>query len=165
MASECIGSYAGYKYSYNRQTNGEKTNPLEKKNQDSSLVWVTKRYIPTDLRVSAPVPRRKIVTSELPPLDRNWKIASDQSLRSFERRDDRVYLSHPSTRSEEWSTLRQSLPSRGTMFKPNPPNWGSGYSGTSSFSGNRPKRFPLVNSPMTRYVDDMHKTNPLFTLY
>lgn len=130
-------------------------------------VWVTKRYVPTDLRSTAPVPRHKLVAPRtLPAVERHWLPTMDPPLRSFERSTSAViFPSHPSTRCEDYSTLRQMLPSRGSSFCLNPPNWGTSYSLPPLIAERPTKRFPMVNSPMTRYVDDMHLTNRLFKLH
>ncbi|KAK6181231.1 hypothetical protein SNE40_009131 [Patella caerulea] len=168
MTANSMGAFGAYKHAYSRyvEEQARQGNPnCGTPNQEDVVTWVTKRYIPTDLRLSAPVPRHKIITTHLPQIEDHWIIVNDPPLRCFERRDDRIYSSHPSSRSQEWSTLRQTLPSRGTMNKPNPPCWGTGHGTPSTTADKHPKRFPIVNSPMTRYVDAMHLTNRLFKLH
>ena len=67
-----------------------------------------------------------------------------------------------STRCEDWSTLHRTLPSVGYPLKESPPNWGTGASPAPKMTNKKIERFPAINSPMTRYVDDMAKTNRLF---
>ena len=55
MAAPCLGSFGAYKYAWSRHVNEQRRQPYDE------TVWVTKRYIPTDLRVTAPVPRHKVI--------------------------------------------------------------------------------------------------------
>lgn len=166
-----MGAFGAYKQAYSRykQELEQREKELEEgeENPEVETVWITKRYVPTDLRSTAPVPRHKLLApKQLPFPDRHWIPSLDPPLRSFERaHSEFIYTSHPSTRCEDYSTLRQMLPSRGSVYKLNPPNWGTYYSLPPLIAENSPKRFPLVNSPMTRYVDDMHLTNRLFKLH
>lgn len=116
-------------------------------------VWVTKRYSPTDQRVQVPVPRYKLLRSAiLPPVEKDWVPPSNPPLRSFHRTQSKIYAPFPSTRCEDFSTLRQMLPSSGSVHKERPPNWGTGhvYAHLPIVSERAPTRFPRVNSPMTR---------------
>lgn len=167
-----MGAFGAYKQAYSRylQELEQREKELEEGDEDSpevETVWVTKRYVPTDLRLTAPVPRHKLFApKDLPYPERHWIPVRDPPLRSFERSASAIiYRSHPSTRCEEFSTLRQMLPSYGSVRKLNPPSWGTSYSLPPIVIDRPTKRFPLVNSPMTRYVDDMHLTNRLFKLH
>lgn len=131
-------------------------------------VWVNKRYIPTDLRSTAPVPRHKLLAPRrLPNAESGWVPMGEASLRQYSRagEEKNLYVSQPSTRSEDWSTLRQILPSKGLANKYSPPNWGTGHAYAPPMIGSRQTRFPHINSPMTRYVDNMHTTHKLFKLH
>ncbi|XP_046375975.1 uncharacterized protein LOC124148751 [Haliotis rufescens] len=163
MAALSMGAF-GLSYQKYLQEQGDREREL---NRGPGAVWVTKRYIPTDLRVTAPVPRHKFLApADLPTVEEHWLPVGEPPLRSFDRREEKmIYASHPSSRSEEWSTLRQTLPSRGGHKKPCPPNWGTGTSLPPIVTERTVSRFPIVNSPMTRYVDDMHLTNRLFKLH
>ncbi|KAK3599191.1 hypothetical protein CHS0354_041031 [Potamilus streckersoni] len=164
MAALSMGNFGAYKLAYSRYL--EEQERQHEENIKSQTVWVTKRYIPTDLRLTAPVPRHKLVARGLPPPDPNWIPVGEPPLRSFVREPERrIFSSHPSTRCEHYSTLRQMLPSKGSIWKPHPSNWGTADTFPSLYRDQPPKRFPLVNSPMTRYVDDMHLTNRLFRLH
>lgn len=157
MAALSMGAFGAYKQAYwkyvedlERQERELQENSTEKPGPET--VWVTKRYIPTDLRSTAPVPRHKLLAPRnLPPAERHWVPSGDPPLRSFERATSaQIYRSHPATRCEDYSTLRQMLPSYGSISKINPPNWGTSYSLPPLIADKSPKRFPLVNSPMTR---------------
>merc|ERR1711963_103219 len=164
MAAASMGAFGLYKLKYQQrmqEIEGQAQLPL-----GPETVWVTKRYNPQDLRVLAPVPRHKLVVDKLPtPTEKHWVPVTDPPLRSFERQNSGVFASYPSTRSEDWSTLRQMLPTSGCPHKVKPPNWGTGQ-GPPPFMLTRERtRLPKVNSPMTRYADDMHATNRLFRLH
>lgn len=167
-----MGAFGAYKQAYSRyvqdlEQREKEIQEDEEETPETETVWVTKRYVPTDLRSTAPVPRHKLLASKsLPIPERHWIPAGDPPLRSFERSTSAfIYRSHPATRCEDYSTLRQMLPSYGSIRKINPPSWGTSLSLPALISERPPKRFPLVNSPMTRYVDDMHLTNRLFKLH
>lgn len=167
-----MGAFGAYKHAYSRylQELEQREKELQEGEEDMpqiETVWINKRYAPTDLRMNAPVPRHKLLApKQLPQPERHWIPIGDPPLRSFERSSSAIiYRSHPSTRCEEYSTLRQMFPSFGSIQKLNPPNWGTSYSLPPIIADTPAKRFPLVNSPMTRYVDDMHLTNRLFKLH
>ena len=156
------------------------TNPEEEmeENSESSfgkifpeindVVWVNKRYIPIDLRSTAPVARLKFINpSTFPPVPTAWKQPVQPAIQYFSRQkeESQFYPFSPSTRCEEWSTLRQMLPSRGRPLKQLPPRWGCNQTTPIDFVANKEKRYPKINSPMTKYVDELHVTNRLFKLH
>ena len=155
MTATCTGTFGAYQYMWSRNMQElAKAKPTE--SCDQSLVWVTKRYIPTDLRVLAPVPRHKPLSpdaKDLPAPQKHW-IPQSRVTPSrghyTERIQEKIYHSSPSTRCEEWSTLRQMLPSRGRTAKVYPENWGTGLTSPPSMSFERQSNFPHINSPMTR---------------
>lgn len=156
MAAMCMGNFGSYKLAYRKYLQErEEARKKEQELLDPQTVWITKRYVPTDLRTTAPVPRHKLMASkDLPSAVPHWIPISEPPLRCFERNRARViYPSHQSSRCEEWSTLRQILPSwGGGLFKQSPPNWGTGI-GLPTTQLERPKkRFAIVNSPMTRWL-------------
>jgi len=164
MTANCMGSFGTYQYmwpGYGRRAHPENT---------PETVWVTKRYIPTDLRVTAPVPARKLMAPEKSALPRppsHWVAHRQPSSGAYNRgkEESTTYRSQPSTRCEEYSTLRSMLPSTGRSIRTRPPNWGTGFSQPPALTSDLQRRFPHINSPMTRYVDDMHLTNRLFKLH
>jgi len=152
-----MGAFGAYKHAYSKYVRDqeEREKELAKNGEEEpevETVWVNQRHTPLDLRMSAPVPRHKLLAPrELPLVERHWIPSLDPPLRSFERsRSAFIYQSHPATRCEEFSTLRQMLPSSGSVRRLNPPNWGTHYSLPPLISEQSPRRFPLVNSPMTR---------------
>ena len=153
MTATCMGNFGTYQYMYNRNTE-EQPKQLSSSTNDRNTVWVTKRYIPLDLRVTAPVPKHKPVVpdaEQLPAPPSHWvprQLETPGSAHIRER--DRVCPSMPSTRCEDWSTLRQMLPSRGRPHSMVPPNWGTGLGNPPSMSAQFQDRFPHINSPMTR---------------
>lgn len=153
MAGLSIGTVgAGYnKAAYDKMK--EENNIMSQNMQESTAVWVNKRYIPTDLRHTAPVPRCKLMCQRptgLPSSEMHWMKPGPVPLSSFQRENGRVFISHPSTRCEEWSTLRQMLPSRGYPLVTSPPNWGTGNNLPPITGATTLNRVPKVNSPMTR---------------
>ena len=166
---------------------------LPRRDKHDELVWANRWYTPEDLRAIAPVQRHKFLAqpkpdlSSLPP---HWVPLCEAPLKSFSRaaEETEVHASTPSSRCEQWSTLRQMLPSRGHCIRHMPPKWGTGFATPPSWSHNTPRRSPHINSPMTKYVqihtelsspynlldycfshysytDDMHLTNRLFRLH
>ena len=121
----------------------------------NEVVWVNRWYTPKDLRSSAPVQRHKFLTQPQPVLSKlpsHWVPLSEAPLTSFSRasEEQHVYSTAPSSRCEQWSTLRQMLPSKGHCGHSLPPKWGTDSSPSSRWSRHRPKRFPHINSPMTK---------------
>lgn len=148
MAAECLG---GLLYGYESQ-NISKVHP-----ETNEVVWVKKRYIPTDLRSNAPVPRSKFLYEQVPHTEQakvpgHWKHDVNQSLKTFSRHmeEDKWYASSQATRCEEWSTLRQMFPSKGIPERLTNPRWGTDLPFSPRFQPNVEKRFPHINSPMTR---------------
>ena len=130
---------------------------LPSRDKHDALVWVNRWYTPDDLRAVAPVQRRKFLAQPPPSLSSlapHWVPPTEPALKSFSRAADEkeVYASDPSSRCEQWSTLRQMLPSRGNCKRHIPPKWGSGFTSPPSRSLDTPRRFPHINSPMTKYV-------------
>ena len=85
--------------------------------------------------------------------------------------DNHEYTFHkasPAKQCQEWSTLRQMLPSKGATSNKSPPQWGTNSPDPPStlFNDRRDRtRFPKINSSMTSYADAMHVTNRLFTFH
>ena len=150
MAAESLGGLlSGYKCHSSGQIRPE----------TNDVVWVNKRYIPTDLRSNAPVPRSKFVYEQNAPsslsakIPQHWKQDVNQSLKTFSRHleEEKWYPSSQATRCEEWSTLRQMFPSKGIPERQTNPRWGTGLPLSPHFQLGTEKRFPHINSPMTRY--------------
>lgn len=168
MTAQCMGNFGAHKWRYPEfmadrygRSNGS-VDPESHKQDDAGVsdqtVWVNKRYIPTDLRSTAPVPRRKLLASaRLPRVERDWVPLGEASCRQISRATEerQLYVSQPSTRSEDWSTLRQILPSKGLPLRASPPNWGTGNAYAPPMLGVRQRRFPHINSPMTRYAQSI----------
>ena len=155
MTATCMGTFGTYQYMWSHNIRElSKVKPTECNSK--STVWITKRYIPTDLRVQAPVPRHKLIAPDVrdvPVPEKHW-IPQPRNIPAkghyANRLQKDIFPSSPSTRSEEWSTLRQMLPSRGRSHKVYPVNWGTGSSPPPSMSSHQQTYFPHINSPMTR---------------
>ncbi|XP_064622686.1 uncharacterized protein LOC135484915 [Lineus longissimus] len=170
MAGPLLGVYGPHKVQFSRHLKQLKLQTREEEEEECypQTVWVSKRYIPIDLRSTAPVPRYKIMSPQNRPTPPNhWIPTNEAPLRSYEcgGMSELPYVSQPSTRCEEWSSLRQMLPSSGRAVPHEPPNWGTGTSTPPKMTSEIQRRFSHVNSPMTRYVDHMHLTNRLFRLH
>ena len=147
MAAESLG---GFLYGYKGNA---KIQP-----QGNDVVWVNKRHDPTDLRSNAPVPKSKFICE--PPqssLGNNlvpeyWRRETQPALKTFSRHleEAKWYPSSQATRCEEWSTLRQMFPSKGVPNRGICPRWGTGMPVSPVFHPQLEKRFPHINSPMTR---------------
>ena len=66
--------------------------------------------------------------------------------------EEAIFVSQHHTRCEQWSTLREMLPSRGRAEPEKQPNWGTGRAVAPSLVGSRASRFPVYDSEMTRSV-------------
>ena len=155
MTATCMGTYGTYQYMWSRNIQElAQAKPTESCNE--STVWITKRYVPTDLRVLAPVPRHKPLSpdvKDLPVPEKHWIPQSRVNPTKGHYRDrpeEYMFPPSPSTRCEEWSTLRQMLPSRGRPYKVYPANWGTGLASPPKMSSQPQTYFPHINSPMTR---------------
>jgi len=143
MAAESLG---GMLYGYKSNA---KIQP-----EHNDVVWVNKRHDPQDLRSNAPVQRSKFLCD--PPVDisvpGHWRRETEPALKTFSRHleEENWYPSSPATRCEEWSTLRQILPSKGIPNRTICPRWGTGMPLPLAFHHSNQKRFPHINSPMTR---------------
>lgn len=125
------------------------------KDKQNELVWVDRWYPPADLHSSAPVQRYKFLAQPRPTyLPKHWVPLSEAPLKSFSRASEekQIQISDPASRSEEWSTLRQMLPSRGhcQYTHKKTPRWGMTASLPPPWSSTKTKRYPHINSPMTR---------------
>lgn len=121
------------------------------------LQWVNRRYTPIDLRDTMGVQSRKfevkpgnppmvppcwIPRHEVPPPRRYFQGSAQ---------GNQMCPSSPATRSEEWSTLREMLPSRGLYIRNKPENWGtSGKLALPAITQERPYHYPKIKSMMTR---------------
>ena len=144
MAAESLG---GFLYGYKSYS---KIRP-----QNNEVIWVHKRYDPQDLRSNAPVQRSKFLcdTAEVDgTVPEHWRRETQPALKTFSRHleEEKWYSSSPATRCEEWSTLRQILPSKGVPSRTACPRWGTGAAKVSEFKFRNKKHFPHINSPMTR---------------
>lgn len=121
----------------------------------NDLVWVNRWHNPKDLRSSNPVPRHKFLTQpKLHKLPSHWVPLTEAPLSAFSRAKEEkgIYNTTPSSRCEQWSTLRQMFPSRGHSQHKLPAKWGTDKAALSNWSPFKPKRFPHINSSMTKYV-------------
>lgn len=130
----------------------------------NKLTWTNRRYTPLDLRSTMPVQAHKFLSHSRSPfkIEQCWVPRPEPNPQSYLAKPrpgttgppaegHLMCPSSPATRSEEWSTLRQMLPSRGHYVKQKPEKWGtSGETAVPTISHHKPTRFPRVNSPMTK---------------
>lgn len=156
-----MGLFGDFKYSCKNQENNHA--PAE-------TVWVSKRYDPNDGRDSAPVARYKTVShpiTDLSTLPSEWQPIKEPSRVDINRRKDEsdTFPSLRSTRCEDWSTLREMLPSKGVPRRIEHPRWGTGLGPAPEMGSEPPRRHPIINSAMTRFADDMHLTHKEFKMF
>ena len=143
MAAESLG---GMFFDYKSKAKIRPTN--------NDVVWVNKRHDPQDLRSNAPVQKSKFICEQ--PVDisvpEHWKRETQPALKTFSRHfeEEKWYPSSQATRCEEWSTLRQILPSKGVPDRVICPRWGTGMALPPRLHPQSQKHFPHINSPMTR---------------
>lgn len=80
-----------------------------------------------------------------------YQVNAPSELYCRDKEELRLLPYSHATRCEEWSTLRQMLPSKGYINKYASPRWGTGPPHNVSYKQEAPSRFPHINSPMTRY--------------
>ena len=130
---------------------------LPSEDKHSQLVWANRWYTPDDLRTIAPVQRHKFLAQLQPSLSSlplHWVPLSEAPLKSFSRASEEmcIHASAPSSRCEQWSTLRQMLPSKGHCVCHIPPKWGTNFAKPPTCSRKKLTHLPHINSPMTKYV-------------
>ena len=147
MAAGCLGAFS---YGYSR-------NIFPKSNEH---VWVVRQYNPREQRTkgTVPVPRHKFL---YPGPEKPYDVPGDWQMDvgppifwySAPLNQQRFYPSSHATRCEEWSTLRQNLPTRGIVIKQSAPKWGVKKMPVPPVTADRSaKRYPHVNSSMTKYI-------------
>lgn len=167
MTAICMGNFGTYQYLWSRHVRDMQG----RGSPGEETVWVTKRYIPTDLRVSAPVARHKLIAPDVKDLPKpadHWlphRQGQSHPMSQIRGRELAVYSSQPSTRCEEWSTLRRILPSSGSAIRTIPANWGTGHVAPPVMTPAFQRRFPHINSPMTRYIIYSFKLLSGFPIY
>lgn len=125
------------------------------------IVWVQRRIDSIDPRFTAPVGRYRVLLADprtLPaPVDPAWHRAPEYQQSQFWRPWEKIsYVTQRNSRSEEWSTLRQMLPSRG-YFKPSRlTKWGIEVGRAPSPTDEPQLRFPQIRSPMSKYETIAH---------
>lgn len=149
MASECVAKrgFGGYTKHFWATTVPRKSY--------NKLTWVNRWYTPTDLRPTIPAQAHKFVGSSRPPcsVPPCWVLRPEAPPKRLSRiaEGERLTPSSQATRSEEWSTLRQMLPSSGHPIKNKPEKWGtSGELALPTISQTRPQNYPKINSTMTK---------------
>ena len=102
---------AGYHLS--RLVEGNKNSEIN--SGTNELIWKLNNLSPRDPRADKPVASsvsaEQTSVNKLPP---DWRLPVDPSIKFYSRHhEEKGFLKFsPSTRCEEWSTLRQMLPSR-----------------------------------------------------
>lgn len=131
--------------------------------KNNEHVWVVRTFNPKEPRTTGtvPVPRHKFLypgPEKVHDVPNDWCLHVDPPIFSYAvpSYQKRFYPSSQATRCEEWSTLRQTLPTRGILKRESSQRWGVGKMPSQPKTAeNNPKRYPHINSPMTRYSSSM----------
>lgn len=120
----------------------------------NSLAWVNISSNHIDPRHTKPTQAKKFVKNPIPAsmVPSYWVPVPETPLKFFSRaaEEERLYASFPATRCEEWSSLRQMLPSKGYHKGSQPPKWGTSGDITPINYRSRPHQYRDVNSLMTK---------------
>ncbi|EDV23670.1 hypothetical protein TrispH2_002450 [Trichoplax sp. H2] len=137
---------------------------------ENEVVWVSNKSTTDSTFTTIPVPKYKIIKEPVdvnqvpdywvPPLVEDMPI-SEATI----NKNEKINPSEASTRCEEWSTLRQMKPSTTRLSKVASSSWGCTPPNIPAKEEKTPERHPKINSSMTRYIDEMHSSNPLFKLH
>lgn len=123
----------------------------------NKMTWVNRRYTPIDLRGTMPVQAHKFIAKLPSNVHPCWVPRPEAPLQKHsmagQSEGEKVCTYDPSTRTPEWSTLKQMLPSRGNYERTKPEKWGtSGELALPAVIQKRPGNFPKISSMMTGYV-------------
>ena len=126
------------------------------------LQWVNRRYMPIDLRDTVGVPTMGVQAHKFenshrypPMVPPCWiprhEVPPQRRYSQVTAQGNQMCPSSPATRSEEWSSLREMLPSKGLYIRNRAPNWGtSGELALPTITQERPYEYPKIKSMMTR---------------
>ena len=145
----------------------EESKKKETTKKDIELVWVMQPCNQEDPRHNIPVPRRKFIYKYPPPkLDQALQPPDNGPLPRWGKKYATEYCpSVRSTRCEDWSSLREMLPSKGIPIRRIPPNWGTGVAPPPDYTRQKIRYFPIISSPMTRFAEVAHRNDRLFLLH
>eukprot|EP01135_Chromosphaera_perkinsii_P012067 Nk52_evm5s2579 gene=Nk52_evmTU5s2579 len=135
------------------------------------MLWHRKKFSPLDQRFECPhIPKKPLRIPEVVP--DNWIPRTDPELYytlSLPAIPDEGYLAQRSTRCEEWSVLKQMLPSKPTVKKNPEADHGWGVKAFPPVVLNRPgeerTNYNLIGNPATKYYDSMIKADKQFYLF
>ena len=119
------------------------------------VVWIHKRHCPDDPRSVFPVRRQKPQKHECPsprPLPEYWLQQPEPQIGTFSRSAEETlhYRSCQGTRCEEWSSIREMLPSsRGFPLRHLQQHWGTIESVPPHYTSRRLAKFPHFNNTTT----------------
>ena len=133
------------------------------------VVWVQRRINLQDPRFNAPVGRYKVILPDyrkLPAPCGAWIRTPEYQQSQFWRPEDQnTLVTQKNSRCEDWSTLRQMLPSRGYYKASVPPKWGI-EAGRPPIPTDEPQtRFPQIRSTMSAFTDVAQVIDPTFRLF
>jgi len=139
----------------------------DKMNKNVELVWIMQPCNHDDLRHNIPVPRNKFLYFHPPPkLDFALQPTETVLPKWGKKWAKPPCDSVMSTRCEDWSSLREMLPSRGIpVIRRIPPNCGTGPSSPPDFVFKKIKHFPITSSPMSRYAEAVNRIDRLLLLH
>lgn len=120
------------------------------------VVWARRRIDHIDPRFDAPVARYKVILPDyrkLPAPCGAWIRPPEYQQSQFWRPDDQnTFVTQRNSRCEDWSTLRQMLPTRGYYKASVPPKWGIEAGRPPSPTDEPQTKFPQIRSTMSALV-------------
>ncbi|XP_065177689.1 uncharacterized protein LOC135808429 [Sycon ciliatum] len=130
----------------------------------SEVTWVHKTHCKNDERSVYPARTVKPMAEKYPPpepVPKYWVQVPDAQLGTFSRESEETmhYRSCQGTRCEEWSSVREMLPSQGFPLPHLQKKWGTSGTEPPPNTSKRTKRFTHFNSTNTGYMDDVYVNN------
>lgn len=122
---------------------------------ENEVAWVSDKNTTDTTFTTIPVPKHKIVKEALdineipdywiPPLVEDLPVSEAEI-----NKNEKCKASLPSTRCEEWSTLRQMKPSTSRLTRLAASSWGCLPANIPAKEEDVPERYSKINSSMTK---------------
>jgi len=155
--------------------------------KSDEIVWVRARIDFADPRFLKPVSRYKVLFDHHPlahPCEVQRHLTGEQTpgktgaacpvAGEGSKKEDcaasctprrRYIMGENDTVDGRWSTLRQMMEFRGNPVREAPPRWGTGQSRPPVLVDKQQKRFPLIRSQNTKFIDEAHIHDAFFRYY
>ena len=122
---------------------------------ENEIAWVSNKNTTDITFTTIPVPKRKIIKKpvDVEQIPNHWIPPFVEDLPVSEaviNKNEKCNASMPSTRCEEWSTLRQMKPSTSRLKKPASSSWGCLPTDIPTKEENVPEKYSKINSSMTK---------------